>query len=75
MPNVSWDTFIIRRSIDVGLFLQTHSIVTRERFLEKLSSLGVDPPGQEYLENLFPSPKPEEKLTTNTITATAKRKK
>jgi len=73
LPNVSWDTFIIRRSIDVGLFLQTHSILTRERFLEKLSSLGVDPPSQEYLENLFPSPKPEEKSTT--ITATAKRKK
>ena len=78
MSNVPWEVFIVRRSLDVGLFLQTHSIVSRDAFLQKLSSMGVDSPSQEYLEILFPTVKtedPVEESSTTVTTTTAKRKK
>ena len=62
MAKSPWETFVIRRKIDIDAFKSFHGLSSRELFLKKLDSLGVEHPSIEFLDSVYPSPNVEEKI-------------
>jgi hypothetical protein len=62
MAKSPWESFVIRRKIDINSFKNFHSLTTRELFLKKLDEIGVEHPNIEFLDIVYPVPKVEEKI-------------
>ena len=50
----TWENFVARRKINVSLFLSHNSINDREEFVSHLISHGIEPPGEDTLNKIFP---------------------
>lgn len=54
----SWDSFTKRRNVNIAQFLSVNGIKGRVELLAHLLQIGVEPPNEELIEKLFPSPQP-----------------
>jgi hypothetical protein len=62
MAKSPWETFVIRRKINIDAFKSFHGLTTKELFLKKLDEMGVEYPNNEFLDIVYPVPKVEEKI-------------
>lgn len=62
MAKSPWETFVIRRKINIDAFKSFHGLTTKELFLKKLDEMGVEYPNNEFLDIVYPAPKVEEKI-------------
>lgn len=62
MAKSPWETFVIRRKINIDAFKSFHGLTTKELFLKKLDEMGVEYPNNEFLDIFYPAPKVEEKI-------------
>ena len=62
MAKSPWETFLIRRKINIDAFKSFHGLISRELFLKKLDEIGVEYPSSEFLDIVYPVPKLEEKI-------------
>jgi len=60
----SWFGFCTRRSLNVDLFIRSYGLDTKEKFLMKLASMGVESPTENELVVLFPHQKKEDVILT-----------
>lgn len=51
---MNWNSYILRRNIDVGRWLSTRGIKDSASFLNALSTLGLEPPENEVISSMFP---------------------
>jgi hypothetical protein len=55
---MTWDSFVKRRNIDIKRFLTTNCITSRAGFFAHLMKIEVDPPSEDVIERIFPTPAP-----------------